>query len=252
LAILNFESANRRLPTGGQGSDFSVTPPATIFGLHSTFTEILPFIEEAALADGMDLEVAYNLSPENIATSQNSVSGFICPSNSLRPSPIDSEGFGSVDYAPVYYTDIDPETGLKNSSTRAEGAFGVGGTKIRQVRDGMSKTVAFVEDVGRNETMSTGYLDAQGEPRAFWRWAEPDAAIGVSKPINNSSNPFGGPANCPWVSNNCGPNDEVFSFHPGGAHFSFLDGHVEFSDEGLDTRAMRKLVTRDGGEVIDP
>ena len=250
LAILNFETSQRRLPTGGQGTDFSTNPPSTIFDIHSTFTEILPFVEEATLASDMQMDVPYNLTDQNQEVARHVISSFICPSNSLRPQPADESGFGCVDYADVYYTDIDPETGLKNSATRVEGAFGIGGTKIREVIDGMSNTIAFVEDVGRNPTMATGYLDLNGDPRAFWRWAEPDAAIGVSKPINNNRSPFGGPEACRWTSNNCGPNDEIFSFHPGGAQFQFLDGRVMFQAETLDTRLLRRMVTRAGRETV--
>jgi prepilin-type processing-associated H-X9-DG protein len=107
--------------------------------------------------------------------------------------------------------------------------------------------------------------------RAFWRWAEPDNGYGVSgdplalgnggwdgtvaagyaggtnghaKVINNNKAPFGGPATCPWNrTTNCGPNDEVFSFHTNGANVVFLDGHVVFLNENIDAVVMRRLVT---------
>jgi prepilin-type N-terminal cleavage/methylation domain-containing protein len=80
------------------------------------------------------------------------------------------------------------------------------------------------------------------------RWADPDAVgSGVSGPpsitpsthvgtplvpptpdstntspfqhyVNQSATPMGGPADCPWTANNCGLNDEPFSFHPGGCN----------------------------------
>ena len=251
LAVLNFESGNGKLPSGGQGTDYSTDPPSTTFALHSLFTEILPFMEESAISDAFDFTQAYNATPENRAAAQNVITAYICPTNSLRPDPMDEFGYGCVDYAPVYYTDIDPQSGERNLSTRVDGAFNVKRTRLRQVRDGTSKTVSLIEDVGRNPRMSSGYTDTNLEDRAYWRWAEPDSAIGVSKPINNNSSPFGGPSDCQWETvNGCGPNDEIFSFHPGGAHFQFLDGHVEFVAEGLDTRTLRSLVTRDGREVI--
>lgn len=162
LATLNFESANGRLPSGGQGTDFSTSPPSTTFALHSMFTEILPFMEEAAISDAFDFSQAYN------------------------------------------------------------------------------------------PRMKSGYVDTNLDDRAYWRWAEPDSAIGVSKPINNNASPFGGPEDCLWETvNGCGPNDEIFSFHSGGAHFQFLDGHVDFVAENLDPRTLRSLVTRAGNEVIE-
>jgi prepilin-type N-terminal cleavage/methylation domain-containing protein/prepilin-type processing-associated H-X9-DG protein len=47
----------------------------------------------------------------------------------------------------------------------------------------------------------------------------------------------------------CGPHEELFSFHPGGAHVVFCDGHLAFLKQTLDPWELRKRVTRSGGEV---
>jgi prepilin-type processing-associated H-X9-DG protein len=107
----------------------------------------------------------------------------------------------------------------------------------------------FYEDVGRNETWAASryYDPVTGTSRASWRWAEPDNASGVSKVINNNRTPFGGPATCLWSSHDCGPNNEIFSFHAGGANALFADGHVRFLRESIPARVVRALITRDGG-----
>jgi hypothetical protein len=98
--------------------------------------------------------------------------------------------------------------------------------------------------------------------RAINRWAEPDTGNGVSGPanatagnlrgvINNNPLPEGGPVDCSWGTNNCGPNDEIFSPHPGVALAVFVDGSVHVLGEEMDPRAMRKLVTRAEGTPID-
>jgi prepilin-type N-terminal cleavage/methylation domain-containing protein/prepilin-type processing-associated H-X9-DG protein len=122
--------------------------------------------------------------------------------------------------------------------------------------------------------------------RAFWRWAEPDNGFGVSgdplysttsvitavnaykgvpvpqnlisppnpsltfKGINNNKTPFGGPTSCPWTASNsqCGPNDEIFSFHGNGANVVFADGHVSFLNENTNFQVLRALVTKAGGD----
>jgi prepilin-type processing-associated H-X9-DG protein len=61
--------------------------------------------------------------------------------------------------------------------------------------------------------------------------------------INNSKIPFGGPSYCPWTANNCGPNDEIFSFHGTGANVVFGDGHVAFLNEAIDAIVLRRLCT---------
>lgn len=104
------------------------------------------------------------------------------------------------------------------------------------------------------------------------RWADPDAGgSGVSGPgnkdsgatnassnlrpfthyVNNNSVPVGGPTgltpsadNCPWSSNNCGLNDEPFSYHAGGCNAVFVDGSVHFLSDFIAPQVMRALVTR--------
>src|SRR5262249_52981027 len=112
--------------------------------------------------------------------------------------------------------------------------------------------------------------------RSFWRWAEPDNGYGVSgdpaatsdsygtvtvgygglingraKVVNNNAYPFGGPAGCPWNSKtNCGPNDEIFSFHGSGANVLFMDGHLTYLNGNIDALVMRRLVS--ASERISP
>ncbi len=85
--------------------------------------------------------------------------------------------------------------------------------------------------------------------RSHWRWAEPDNAFGVSFTPNFHRNPFGGPATCLWKDMNCGPNDELFSFHIGGTHALFCDGHVQFITDSMDYRVLRAIVSAGQGEV---
>jgi prepilin-type N-terminal cleavage/methylation domain-containing protein/prepilin-type processing-associated H-X9-DG protein len=55
--------------------------------------------------------------------------------------------------------------------------------------------------------------------------------------------PAGNP--CGWYWNNCGPNDEFFSFHPGGINVLMCDGGVHFLNEMIDPITLRYLATRD-------
>jgi len=253
LATLNYESTYQRLPSSGQGTNFQTTPPSTVFDKHSAFTAILPYLEQSNIYQQMDLRFAYNQAPGNIAAAKQVVSQFICPSNALRSSPRDSDGYGCTDYGPIYYVDLDPVTGLRNKALRAEGGLVKGGSRLAEITDGLSNTVFYGEDIGRDSWMQVNhvYLDPiDGEKRRFWRWAEADCAFGVSKKINNNNSPQGGPADCPWTTNNCGPFEEIFSQHPGGAHVLLGDGSVRFLTESLDPATLRSLITRSGGEVI--
>jgi prepilin-type N-terminal cleavage/methylation domain-containing protein/prepilin-type processing-associated H-X9-DG protein len=260
VAMHNFENNRGRFPSGGQGTDFPPNFPATkastTFDIHSFFGYILPFIEQGNLAADFDLTIPYTDSPTNQEIARYSVDVFLCPSDQFRESAMDSEGYGATDYGPTYYTDLDPVTGEKNSLARADGALVTGGTPGRKITDGLSQTIALSEDVGRREEfeslpMATEYVDGHGVLRKFWRWAEPDNAFGVSKPINNNANPLGGPSECKWTSNNCGPNDEMFGFHVGGVNVVFCDGHVTLLRDDIDTRLLRRFVTRADGDIVD-
>lgn len=124
-----------------------------------------------------------------------------------------------------------------------------GAANMGSVKDGLSYSLAFYEDVGRNETMaSSRYLDpVTGGSRSSWRWAEPDNASGISKGVNTNRSPFGGPSGCLWVNHDCGPNNEVFSFHPGGANAVMMDGSVRFLSQDINHTVLRALATRAGG-----
>ena len=57
LAILNFESAYKKLPTGGEGTDW--TSKSSTFSTQSLFTHLLPFIEPTDVYNSMDLTKSY-------------------------------------------------------------------------------------------------------------------------------------------------------------------------------------------------
>lgn len=151
------------------------------------------------------------------------------------------------------------------------------------IRDGLSATVCVTENSRSEGYPTQNNPDPEaGNPqkgdlpasqsgyRASWRWGEPDSAVGVSGPnnqnpaptwpgsganppgvkfINNNAYPVGGPVNppynvnCPWVVQNCGIDDEPFSFHQGGANHLFMDGAVRFLRDDINGVVYRYLLT---------
>ena len=131
------------------------------------------------------------------------------------------------------------------------GALGLKPNRRSRVTDASSKTILMAEDTGRYEEMDSLYVDpVEGGVRKQWRWADPDNAFGVSWTVNFHRQPWGGPADCRWLPMNCGPNDEIFSFHPGGAHVVYCDGHAGLLGDDIHYRVLRALVSRSGGETI--
>jgi prepilin-type N-terminal cleavage/methylation domain-containing protein/prepilin-type processing-associated H-X9-DG protein len=283
-------------PYSGQTVD-AVSAGAIGFQTHSLFTLLLPFIEHEDIYNSFDIRYTYldTTVPGNAAAARNIVPTFLCPSNPLRPQPgADSLGYGYCDYAAIGFTDINAlgtgnvqDVTLPNRTAGAlslnqQGAYDAAGNatgrkengpRILEIKDGLSKTIAVCEDVGRSETYhTTKFTDPFGTTNASqligapsrnnWRWADSNTGIGVSGPpgatfgmaglriINNNKKPFGGPASCPWTTNNCGPNNEPFSFHGTGANHLFCDGHVSFLSETIDPLAYRKLLTPSEGLPI--
>lgn len=319
IALHNYHDQHKAFPSGGEGTDYTnsaLNPSgtglqpgygATCFDLHTVFTHMLPYIEEAENYANVDLTVAYNTG-NNLANGfgKAAIKPYTCPSNPLRPSnALDSQGYGYTDYGPTVYTDIDDNPasatyGFRNKATRMDGALHatpLPGTGFGQnidvadgsIVDGLSKTIAIAEDVGRNEFMPGAYVDpVTGNQRAFHRWAEPDNGFGVSggantdvtqaayyqsggpstfisiskRIINNNKAPVGGPiaasltsptpGDCPWniKKSNCGPNDEIFGWHGSGANVVFMDGHTQFINEDVDHIVLRRLITAAEGKAI--
>ena len=278
LALQNFESAQGVLPTAGQGT--LPNKPQVAWGLQGAFLYMLPYMELAQASTLMDPTFAYNdrRAPNNQVAARAQVPTFLCPSNGM--AELDPQGYGQGDYAPTVGTSIDPLTGVSNGAALAPGALGLATTRMSQITDGTSQTIVLVEDNPINHGTIYPYVDSgnadpvvptfDADPilqdntgkdykdRATNRWAEPDKSISISGPpnskpgnlknfVNNNISPTGGPPDCPWSQGDCGPNGEIFSLHPSGAHVLLCDGSATFLAENIDFRALRCLLTRDEG-----
>jgi prepilin-type N-terminal cleavage/methylation domain-containing protein/prepilin-type processing-associated H-X9-DG protein len=123
LSCLNFESSNRALPRAGEhiwlessqalaGTGATAPSYHKVQDLASTFTLILPYIEQGQYAQGYDFRFRYNQTASNISVAQQTPAIFYCPENPLasdRNANRDTSGFGCVDYAPLPYTNVNPD-----------------------------------------------------------------------------------------------------------------------------------------------
>jgi prepilin-type N-terminal cleavage/methylation domain-containing protein len=156
------------------------------------------------------------------------------------------------------------------------------GGGFNRVTDGSSSTLLWIEDAGRAhpDVSIFGAYSARFTPvsgaadpinmssgpngRRAFAWADADAVgNGYSGPsnaispgsrvarLNNYPSPTGGPPECRWSVNNCGPNDEPFAFHPGGVNATMGDGAVRFLTDGIDGVVVKWLVGAEDGQVIN-
>jgi len=273
LAAMNYESTHKRFPTSGKGVDLGQV--VQYMFPQSFFTMILPYTDQAPLYAQLNLSLHYSNAANN--ATQTKITAFLCPSNANTVP--DTQGYGYTDYMPVAFVDIDPVTGIRNQlvapnlNATVDSLFGLYGNPIAAATDGTSTTVAIFESAGRIGNDPGKYVQANylggangwnsgqlpGNKTQPDRWADSDSGAGVSGPpnavvggqiINQNKIPLGGPASCPWTTNNCGPNNEPFSTHIGGAHALMGDGTVRFVSENTDWHVIRAICGRNDATVV--
>lgn len=229
--------------------------------------------------------------PTGWTAAQTVIKTFICPSAPLgatgRGAGDNGSGLGGVDYMVPVMSDVDDTTKVRNTAQpRSTMAFGMLGLDKGPLScsDGTSNTIMIIEDAGRAYTtvgtfgsgssrpspLTTPAHSAAGDPtstattnaRRVYAWADPDAfGNGFSGPsnstgskvarINNNATPSGGPTTCPWKTNNCGPNDEPFSFHTGGVTGVMGDGSVRFIRDSIDGVVLKYAIGASDGQLTD-
>ena len=187
-----------------------------------------------------------------------------------------------MDYAPSVYTDINVVNG--NLATGGVGATPIvpyrnktvaaeGPAQGRQDQDHRVHRRALEHDRASSSApavtsgssasssraciRSSGARGRAGGPTArhrFWRWADPGCAFGTSGQPNNKGLPTN--EGTPWpttsatAGNQAGPNEEPYSYHPGGVNALFGDGSVRFVKDSINLVAFRSILTLAGGETV--
>ena len=183
LALHNYESSNGCFPSGGESTNFGVSPPGTQFvdGNYGTLPRLLSYLEGTAISNAINFNYEYNNSGlGNVTAFSASLNAFICPSAVRQPggtregasAATDTEanifgGYGVTDYGPTVYTDISPIMAAGNGSNqitpyrdktfRANGLLKQGKTSIAEATDGTSNTIAIAEDAGRDARSQSPY-----------------------------------------------------------------------------------------------
>ena len=308
LALHNYESSNQCFPPSGESTNFNFPGGGGtqfVDGQYSCLARVLTTMEGGATFNALNFSLPYNDSTgANFTGASQVINIFLCPSavrdlSGGRDNPADpggesttyaafGTGYGVGDYGPTCYTDIDPNgntggsgtsaaTPYRNKLTRADGLLKRGSTKLGECIDGLSQTIAFAEDAGRDATFESPYLEGGmgsnggnpttpsmanygggiagygSAPKRFWRWAEPDSSFGVSGSVNNKFRPMNCPTaftGCSIGGNNAGANDEIFSYHSGGANVLMGDGSLKFLRDSTNVVVLRKIVTLKGQDTV--
>jgi len=227
--------------------------------------------------------------PTGWTAAATTIKTFICPSTPIgatgRGTGDNGSGLGGVDYMIPVMSDLNDTSKVRDAAltnlTKTYGMLGLDKGPL-SCSDGTSNTVMIVEDAGRAYTTVGTFGSGSSRPsplinspkpaigdvasntnaRRVYAWADPDAfANGFSGPsnstgskvakINNNANPVGGPTTCSWKTNNCGPNDEPFSFHTGGVTAVLGDGSVRFIRDSIDPIVFKYAIGASDGQITD-
>jgi hypothetical protein len=217
-------------------------PAATAFGSSyaSAFTQILPYMEETAMARQYDKKKS---AIENEAVVKQRIAIFICPSMSLRrnvPDPTCDEVSAPASYAVC--------TGTGSAWTIPHDGVFVDETepavRFQSISDGLSKTLLAGElDYGlSNYRRSMCQNNKTGMRWGSTAWGFGYAGFSLASVfgVYNADRLITG-------------NDEYQTFrsdHPGGCVFTMVDGSTRFVEDSIDRKTLQAVGTRAGGEAV--
>jgi prepilin-type N-terminal cleavage/methylation domain-containing protein/prepilin-type processing-associated H-X9-DG protein len=257
LALQNYHQAIGRFPPGQIWSDY--------YGW-SWSAYILPYIEEGGIYNQLVFSEDF-LSSNNWAVMAHEVDGFLCPSTPNQNLWIECCSGRQNGLAPVDDLRQSNMAGVSDSVAngpndnaasvaRTDGdgmLFNLSDLRFKDVLDGSSHTL-FVGEI----TSARGAHPSEGPAWIGHMWANWNCQT-TSLGINGIGSIPGGRDDSidPLDGDGGNRHDEYWrevgfsSFHPGGAHFVFVDGSVHFLSENIDQIALTALATREGGELID-
>ncbi len=260
LALHNFESAHRHLPTGWQVDEL----PTGLTGLGEEglpgwgwATKILPYLEQGNVHRQFDFSLA--LDDEAFeSTREHVIATFLCPSDPsdevmpwdwiaeefdhdhphdpFAPGPFAPGLIGDDghDHDDLYvsrcnYSGVFGSLEIEGNEDRGDGLF-FRNSKIRfkNITDGLSNTLMCGERLGTRGTVTWVGADPHIEEG-------PARIVGVTDHLLNDEEH--------------GHFEDFASAHPQGALFLSADGSVRLMPDFVDEELYRALSTRSGGEV---
>jgi prepilin-type N-terminal cleavage/methylation domain-containing protein/prepilin-type processing-associated H-X9-DG protein len=276
LALQSYENANGNFPAGGLPS------PRGSWGT-SWMVTLLPFVEQSAIYDQLDLKGDQDTAPTRGCTGVvydgwNLYNGkllqgiginvLVCPSSSLpkwalegaippKSSGVQAPNYvaiaGAIDYPSVI--DHDGNTNIYMGT----GILSFGGVLMSgryvsaaQVTDGLSNTLVVAEQSDWCIDASGGQVDCRSQSDHGFPLGVCISPVGgdrfyngttVRYPINNLSWEAAG------VGQSWGLNRPILSPHSGGAQGAMGDGSVQFLSEGVQLQILKNLSNRDDGQT---
>ncbi len=271
VALLNYESSYKRLPPGvvAEGDNFQT-------GKHSGFVVLLPYLEESALYDAYNFDEPWT-SPTNQEVAKSTVPTLLCPSSESEVP--DTAGISG---APTDYAFCKGSLAyLCAKEPAGHGAFDVNSDyRLAQVKDGASRTFALGEAASsfglRCDSICVGLEYEMGQ---VWTKASFDGGCNGAH-VGGHGSVLAVAAQNPGPDKQYATDDDVlamlnvepvrcsidfrkgsdcddsrdrvrgfYAYHPGGAHFVFLDGSAHFISKSISPDAYLAQSTIADGEM---
>jgi prepilin-type N-terminal cleavage/methylation domain-containing protein/prepilin-type processing-associated H-X9-DG protein len=261
IALHHFHDVNGVFPASG----WTMAGPGNPEGKYVSWRPLtLVYIEQESVRQLYDFRLNW-WEGSNLEVASLPIKTYVCPATADRtavtsaiakpPRPALSV---SLPLAPTDYeaimgvqpSSINPHVGyaLYHAANRFAVMSRNSRVRLTDITDGTSHTVMVVEAAGRPTVHRNGrpYPHLANDQGICWADSEGPFSLDGSS-MDGQQEGCGLP--CSRAIN--GKNDnEPYSFHSGGAHFLFADGHVVFLRETLPLTTLAALCTRAAGEVV--
>ncbi|MHC5539388.1 DUF1559 family PulG-like putative transporter [Singulisphaera rosea] len=228
---------------------------------------ILPFVDQSPMYQTYNLSQAF-AAPANTTVVGTQLDFMNCPSSTSYRTVAYTNTMFQLIYGTTWQVtlaagDYAVDGGIqanwlaKNNVANPDGLDVLGNLRgnvarrIADVTDGTSNTILISEDAGRpalylngrnmgDATFIQGYNQNQGFGSVVGSgagWADSDSEFFTDGDGSND--------HTNWSNNN-----EVYSFHPGGANHIFTDGSVHFVKRSASAAAFAALISFNRGEIL--
>ena len=240
LALHNHESTHRSLPT----------TRSRVF-VHWQ-KSLLPFLEQASLADQIDNEMRRGVPWDALTAQTRPQQAFECPS-SPTAGFLHRSRYSGLAFSGGHYVGVSGQAeSLGNGVFPGWNIVQKSGSSFRDITDGTSNTLCFGE-------RPTNFYPLLGAWLASQEYGHETIGVNEFIPLVYYGGGSGLPNGANCNEHIFGPGtllDDCSQFHHwslhsgGGANFSYVDGHLSFISYKVDKAVLVGQSTISGGEVV--
>ena len=278
LVVQNYHDARKFVPVSARPVGLTTAPRV------AAFTHMLPYFEQANLRSAFDIKLNWG-DIKNRDVVNTHIATLQCPSDPESPTRLDGlpennpwtpEISSPTAYSPTVWVDkrLAEDNLVDRTNVDANGnpinmpgimEYNNTTVNFKSVTDGLSNTILFAESAGRparyyknglvSADLSTNRVNSGGWCRPASDLTIEGWNVGTDKPFGTSAvNATNGEdivaSGYPHPYLSTFGTGEPYAFHAGVNNHTFGDGSVRSISEDIDIREYARLVTRDGGEVL--